>query len=455
MSKLTHHIMLLVGTSLLIWGCGGGGGSSTPTGPSALDMQITTLLLDEAPGKGANAFILPESENLLAIPQDPKNPLTPEKVALGKLLYHDCCFGLNGRTPALAQTYSCASCHFAAAGFAAGRVQGLSDGGSGFGLAGEKRVPNPTIAVSDVDSQPVRTPTIVNCAYQIVQLWNGQFGATGPNVGTQAGWTAGTPKVKNFLGYEGVETQAIGGQIAHRLRIDATTVAANGYTAMFDAAYPSVPVATRYSDENAGLAIAAYERTVLANRSPWQMYLKGNLKALTDSQKAGAVLFFGKANCVACHTGPALNTMSFEGIGLNDMYQAPGSINATSSNPENLGRGGFTGVASDNYKFKVPTLYNKGQSPFLGHGASLHSIFEMVNYMNAGIAQNKNVPPSQLSPKFVPLGLSTTEVSQLTDFLQNSLSDPYLSRYQPGSVSSGSAIPVNDRQSRIDILGHP
>lgn len=58
-------------------------------------------------------------------------------------------------------------------------------------------------------------------------LWNGQFGATGPNVGTESEWTIGTPKEVNTLGFEGIESQA--GLDVHRLEIDVNDIINSSY----------------------------------------------------------------------------------------------------------------------------------------------------------------------------------------------------------------------------------
>ena len=58
-------------------------------GPNPLDEQLSTALTEVSNGIGENAFLLPNENDLAAIPQDPLNPLTPEKVELGKMLFHE------------------------------------------------------------------------------------------------------------------------------------------------------------------------------------------------------------------------------------------------------------------------------------------------------------------------------------------------------------------------------
>ncbi|MEO0341271.1 MAG: cytochrome c peroxidase, partial [Bacteroidota bacterium] len=383
-------------------------------------------------------FTLPASDNYSAIPQDPLNPITAEKVALGQLLYHETGIGTAPEDNKGMATFSCASCHFAEAGFQAGRWQGIGEGGMGLGANGAARIKDPDYTIADIDVQPVRTPTALNVAYQRVMLWNGQFGATGPNNGTEAFWTPNTPKAVNHLGYEGVEIQAIAGQAVHRLEIDTNFLKQYNYMGMFDAAFPNFSRENRYTAETAGLAIAAYERTLLPNQAPFQRWLKGEAAAMSDLEKQGGALFFGKAQCAPCHGGPALSSEAFHAFGMNDLSQNEQETFKTPDNdPSNLGRGSFTGRVEDNYKFKVPQLYNLHDSPFYGHGASFTSIKDVVDYKNRGEKQNERVPNGVLSGQFRSLGLTDMEVDAISAFLENALRDDQLTRYLPPNLPSG------------------
>lgn len=415
-----------------------------------LNIQLELTLREMGNDDWRDYYTFPSSSDYSDIPQDPNNPIYHEKVTLGRLLYHETGLGLNSQHAEGIGTYSCASCHFAAAGFQAGRKQGIGDGGIGIGAHGEARQPNPIYAFSELDVQPIRTPTVLNGAYQSLMLWNGQFGATGLNATTQAQWTPNTPKAVNHLGYEGLEIQAIAGLTVHRLKIDSTFIHSTDYKRLFDEAFPFISPTERYTRENAGLAIAAYERIVLANQAPFQQWLKGNLQAMTKLQKEGAILFFKKAKCGSCHNGPALNSMEFHALGMADL-DGDGVYGITPNNEANLGRGGFTQQPQDNYKFKVPQLYNLKDSPFYGHGSSFTTIREVVEYKNNGIPENSNVPLHQLADTFQPLNLTISEIDAIVEFIENALYDPNLMRYQPDHVYSGNCIPNNDMESRQDL----
>lgn len=418
------------------------------TEPNQLDAALEDALVNASNGVGKSYYRFPNA--LQEIPQDPNNPLTEAKVALGKLLYHETGMAINPKREEGRFTYSCSSCHHAPGGFQACMPQGISEGGMGFGLNGEGRYPNPHYSVAELDIQPIRTPSMLNIAYQTNILWNGQFGGTHLNEGTEASWGATTPKVWNHLGYEGTETQAIAGIKVHRLGMPEDLFVTTEYRQMFYDAFGQVGDDTLRSNVYMGLAIGAYERTVLASQAPFQKWLAGDVNALSDQEKEGAIVFFTKGECSSCHNGPALNSMEFYALGVNDLdgpgvYQTdPIDLNI------NRGRGGFTGNSEDDYKFKVPQLYNLVQSRFYGHGAGFRSVEEVVRYKNKAVPQNATVPPSQLAAQFHPLQLTEKEIQDLTAFIEYGLYDRNLNRYVPSSIPSGNCFPNNDYRSAVD-----
>ena len=423
--------------------------NTTVNEENQLDDALTNVLIEASNGQGIEHFTLPLSSNFSAIPQDIKNPITSEKVSLGRLLFHETAISIKAANADNNGTFSCASCHHAQGGFQACLPQGIGDGGIGFGNTGEARDMDNSYALTDIDVQPIRTPSALNVAYQKVMLWNGQFGAIGPNEGTENSWTANTPKVVNHLGYEGVEIQAIAG-----LEVDSSLLNTNPvYQNLFADAFPELSEEERITNENTGLAIAAYERTLLPNEAPFQQWLRGDADAMTDPQKMGAVLFFKKGKCGTCHTGPALSSMDFHALGMKDLHQ--NGYNDAFFVDENAeadkGRGGFTGNLADMYKFKVPQLYNLKDSPFYGHGASFRRVRDIVSYKNEAVPENLNVPESKLDSEFRPLYLSDKEIDFITDFIENALYDPNLTRYLPESLPSGNCFPTNDTQSQIDL----
>ena len=439
---MKHLIHILLISSVIFTACG------DDKEEDIIDNQLQEALINT--GQNLDFYKLPNSTDYNQIPQDPNNPISEAKVELGKLLFHESAFSTEGEFPITKTEYSCASCHHAAAGFQSGLAQGIGEGGEGFGLMGEGRIRNSLCEPSLCDVQPIRTPTVLNGAYQPLMLWNGQFGATDLNEGTDAYWTPDTPKETNNLGFEGLETQAIAGLTVHRIGITPETVVEHSYKELFDNAFGEMDESERYSTITAGLAIAAYERTVMSNQSPFQLYLNGNTLALTDNQKEGAALFFGKAECYTCHTGPSLAKMEFHALGMNE-FNPSEVIHYDPEDPAQFGRFTFTTDEAHKYQFKTPQLYNLKGLKFFGHGASLNSIKEVIEYKNNGIAENANIPQSVLSSEFKPLGLSETEIDKITDFIENGLYDDNLDRYVPGALPSGNCFPNNDEVSKADL----
>ncbi len=395
--------------------------------------------------RGLDNFILPESNDLGAIPQDPLNPLTPEKVELGKLLFHETALASNPLKEEARGTYSCATCHHAGAGFQAGRKQALGEGGSGWGNNGEGRRKAANYANEEVDAQRIRTPSVLNGPYQEVTGWLGNFGTRGPNAGTDARWLPGTPEAINSLGYDGLETQAIAALSIHRMdSVQNTVLVTNAeYQDLWDRVFPGEEV----SLEKVGLAIAAYERTLLSTKAPFQRWLKGETNAMTDAEKRGAVVFFGKAICEVCHTGPALNQMDFYALGMKDM-EGPDVLGAPKD--LSLGRGDFLADPAEDFKFKVPQLYNLVDSPFWGHGGTFRSMREIVEYYNDAIP-DIDIPADKIPSRFRPLDLTEQEIDDLVVFLTVSLYDPDLDRYSVTELPSGNCTPANDLQARADL----
>lgn len=400
-------------------------------------------------------YIMPESNDYAALPnQDPKNPVTQAKVSLGKMLFFETGIGLQPKYPVSMAAYSCSTCHIPERGFTAGRFQGVADGAIGFGVSGEGRSKNPQYQGSEVDAQGARPLSIVNTAYITNALWAGSFGSFDVNLGTESVWHLDTLTEVNFKGVKGLEANNERALTVHRQVINKQVTDSLGYTAMFDEAFPEIPKNERYTKQTAAFAIAAYFRTVLANQAPFQKYLKGETNALTEAQKRGVILFMGKAGCVNCHNSPSFNSVPhvFVSVGVKNQYQNGHEVFRNDQNDSrNLGRGGFTHVQSDMHKFKVPQLYNLKDFGFYFHGASKTSVREVVEYFNAGIPENTEIPASQISPLFKPLHMTPDEIDDLTDFLENALNDPNLLRYKPSSTMSGNCFPNNDLQSRIDM----
>ncbi len=409
------------------------------------DKALNSLIPDKS------KYILPDETDYASIPQSPVNPLTKEKIELGKMLFFEPAFANEAKRSELMFTFTCSSCHVPESGFRPGRMQGIADGGVAFGRKGESRFKFPLYHNDSIDAQGARPLVTLNVAYVENSMWNGSFGSEGVNKGTEKMWGVfdpGTARNHERLGT--LEGQNIEGLIVHRMQYTKEIITKAGYKEVFDKAFPDMPENERYSRKGASFAISAYLRQNLTNQAPFQKWLKGEKDAMTEQQKKGAALFFGKAGCNSCHFEKNLGSMRFEALGVDDLYEH-GGLKTGPNDRRNLGRGGFTGRQEDMFKFRTPQLYNLGGTGPYFHGGSIETLEGVVRYFNTGKKQNQRVPDSQLSTFIKPLGLTEQEIKDLTEFLENGLKDPNLKRYVPERVLSGMCFPNNDPASKIDM----
>ena len=224
-----------------------------------------------------------------------------------------------------------------------------------------------------------------------------------------------------------------------------------GYKDLYDRSFPNINETWRYSNFTTALAISAYLRTVIADRAPFQDWLKGDKNALSTEEKEGALIFFGKAQCNSCHYDKNLGSSEFHALGVNDIDQHPGSFFKRPDDKRNLGRGGFTKDVAELYQFKVPGIYNASDTPFFFHGSSKETLEEVIRYKIAAEGENERVPAEQISKKLRKVALTDEEVDKLVAFLSRSLRDPNLERYKPTHIYSGNCFPNNDQASQEDL----
>lgn len=441
---MKKYVLGVFSIALIAFGCA----SDELTDP--LDVDLRNAVRSAAPDGTLDHFIIPATTDFSNIPTDPNNPLTDLKVELGRMLFFETGLALEPLYDEAKATYSCATCHIPEAGFMPGRAQGIADGGAGFGINGEGRTKLFFYDNDEPDVQGARALSVMNVAFTPNTTWSGQFGGNDNNEGTENVWEGFTEI--NHLGLLGLESQVIEGFDLHRMIISHDVLDSLGYKPYFNAIFSGYPESERYSKLTASFAISAYLRSLTTPNAPFQDWLRGNELAMSEREKEGAMLFFGKAGCYKCHNGKPLNNPSqFYAIGVKDLYESDEAINTGLEDLRNLGRGGFTKVADDNYKFKVPQLYNLKGSGFYFHGSSKHSLKEVVEYFNVGAKENALVPESQIAPQFRQLNLTEEEIDELVLFLEHSLYDHSFDQNVPEAVLSGNCFPNNDELSKIDL----
>jgi len=418
-----------------------------------LDFDLMKAISNTSPTGDLSHYILANSTDLAALPQDPQNKLTREKVELGSFLFYETGMGVVPANKTGMQSYSCSSCHVPEADFKPGRKQGIGEGGFGFGFRGESRVKHSAYDESEMDVQGIRPLNVLNVAYSAENtLWNGSFGSGGANKDLESIWGVFDPPTElNHLGYQGLETQNIEGLNTHRMLMSKELAENLGYKEYFDRAFPDFSEEKRFSNEAVSLAISAYLRTITTTEAPFQKWLKGDMPAMSNSEKRGALTFFTDGNCASCHTSAAFSAVRFFAVGVNNLDDQVSFNEGPELAKKNLGRGGFTGREEDMHKFKVPTLYNLQGSPFYFHGSSKTSLEEVVDYFDLAIPENPEVPESQIASEFRPLGLTDQQKTDLVAFLKYGLQDPTVERYKPASLPSGRCFPNADPLSKREI----
>ncbi|AOP34580.1 di-heme enzyme [Leptospira tipperaryensis] len=320
------------------------------------------------------------------------NPMTQEKVDLGRFLFYDKRISGN-------QTQSCGSCHKQSKAFTDGFVTAVGSTG---------------------DIHPRNSQGIINVAYNIRQTW------VNPNLKNLE-----DQMLVPIFGEHPVELGLANreNEMLDRLRSD------NRYQAMFASAFPG---GDPFSTANVVKAIASFERTLISGRSPYDKYLyDGDVSALGNStQRAsilrGAQIFFSeKGECFHCHggfnlaatsvhVGTVLEEVTFHNNGLYN-------IGGTGSYPTgNQGLFEFTGVASDKGKFRAPSIRNiELTAPYM-HDGSIDTLENIVEHYNAGgrnITTGPNTGDGRTNPNknnFVfAIGLTAGEKTDLVNFLKS------------------------------------
>jgi len=124
------------------------------------------------------------------------------------------------------------------------------------------------------------------------------------------------------------------------------------YRAMFHDAYPQKSFGD-LSIVDLGNALSHFEELAFASAdSKWDRYVGGDSNAISEQAKVGAVIFYGKGRCVACHSGPLFSDFKYHGVGVFSKIRVDGKY------VNDLGRGGVTGDPNDNYHFRTSPLRN-------------------------------------------------------------------------------------------------
>src|SRR5882757_9180649 len=196
------------------------------------------------------------------IPFPKDNSYTPEKAALGKKLYFDTRISVSS-------AQSCGSCHSPSFGWGDGLSVGVGHGMEKLGR---------------------HSPTVINAAWSSIFMWDGRLAT----LEEQALGPIQSPGEMNMP----ID------QLMDRL----ATIPE--YKPLFEVAFPSEGMKVK----TLASAIATYERTVVSERAPFDAWIDGNQKAISEEAKRGFAVFNTKAMCSSCHEGWNFTNDGFQDI---------------------------------------------------------------------------------------------------------------------------------------------
>ncbi|MGB0866226.1 MAG: cytochrome-c peroxidase [Granulosicoccaceae bacterium] len=327
----------------------------------------------------------------------------PAKVELGRLLFWDPILSAN-------QDVACASCHHPDLDYADGAFASLGVGATGLGhqRSGGARTPR-------------NAQTILNTVYNGLGLSGVMTQAEAPmfwdNRISSLEQQARQPILSEIemRGSAVAEDEIIPLVLSRLERI-------TEYNSLFAASY-----ASGINEANMLDAIASFERSLVANNSAFDQFMRGDRSAMSDRQIIGLQRFID-FDCTACHNGPMLSDYKLHVLGAADHAQNPNGVD--------------TG-AEGNFSFRTPSLRNLLRTGPYMHGGTRTALNDVINFyedLAGGQSHNSQVPQNALDPLGTGLpGDVDDAAGDIVAFL-GALDDANFDRDIPDRVPSG--LPV-------------
>ena len=326
----------------------------------------------------------------LGLPPLPTAPADGAIVALGKKLFFDRRLSFN-------DTMACGMCHVERQAFTSNQLA------TSVGMEGKSLRRN--------------APSLFNVAYETKLFRDGRENSLETQV-----WSP-------IISSDEMAAPSVGWELAKVRSLP-------DYPALFERSFPGRGV----SVETVGIAIAAYERTLLLANSPFDRWRYGGEKgALSQQEQLGYALFTGKAGCSVCHLVGEQSALFTDGqfhdtglaysntMGLHikdfDVRLAEGNFTRRSQEdvqmisnptPNDLGRFEVTQNPRDRWTFKTPSLRNVALTGPYMHDGSLKTLVDVVNYYSAGGFYSPNK-----SDLVKPIELTDQEKQALVAFLKS------------------------------------
>jgi cytochrome c peroxidase len=275
----------------------------------------------------------------------PDNPSTPEKVALGRLLFWD---------PLLsnAQDIACATCHHPAQGYADGRDLPIGTGGRGLG-------PARTYPAGDNPLVRRNSPTIINVGFNGIDAAGHLDPSNAPMFwdsrtrGLEAQALVPIESLEEMRGPGADAGSGVAGAVARLQRV-------GKYRELFADAFPD---GEGINPTTLGRAIAAFERSIVSTDTPFDRYLRGDSTAMTDVQLRGMAAFENHG-CTQCHKGPMLSDYELHVLGVSD----------------NSKLGDYDPGAEHRFAFRTPSLRSLAYTAPYMHSGLIRDVGSAVGF---------------------------------------------------------------------------
>ena len=364
--------------------------------------------------KRSNPKSIPDDISVLAalpleIPYPLDNPFTAKKAALGKLLFYDPILSGN-------KEVSCATCHHPEYGYGESLDISIGVNGNGLGTKRVFRFPN------DIPFVKRNSQTIVNTAFNGISN-NGQADAINApmfwDLRVKSLELQSLEPIKAFeemRGHSYEEKDALEKVLFRLSKI-------NEYQLLFSDAFGTNNAITK---ENLAKAIACFERTLIANNSRFDQYMRGNQSILSrnilsQNEVEGMNLFL-KSGCSKCHNGPMLSDYKTHTMGVVDNEKL-----------------GYTDEGFEKkYAFRTPTLRNlRSTYPYMHNGkiGTLKEVLEFYEDLSGGKINNPSIKPEQIDPLVHKLKVEFKDISLILEFL-GTLNDETYDKTIPSKVPS-------------------
>lgn len=336
------------------------------------------------------------------IPDD--NPLTPEKIELGRLLFFDPILSGN-------KDVACATCHHPDFGFSDGQELSIGVNATGFGSHRTFNTPN------DIPFVKRNSQSVLNTAFNGLVLNSQANPSTSPMFWDVRAESLEKQSLEPIKALEEMRGHAYPlekalATVTNRL----TKIPA--YQTLFRKAFPEKdPITT----ETMAKAIASYERTLVSNNSRFDQYMQGDKSALSSYELEGLAAFL-KSGCAQCHNGPMLSDFKIHNIGVPDNEKNSVSDSGVSK------QYGFRTASLRNLAFTYPYMHT-------GKFGTLQQVLEFYEDLGNGKIANPNVSANNIDPLTKNIAVDFKNIKLIVDFL-NTLNDNY-DKTIPVSVPSG------------------